>query len=102
MKNFYFKNEFPKFFKEYRSYVLTLLLTIFVIITVNNYENFRSKQMKILENIYQNIYLHKTLSYIAEGLNPRFEKIEYIVKPGESLEKIFSNIGINEKETTVV
>tara|TARA_B100001121_G_C18691569_1_gene623245 strand:+ start:203 stop:1384 length:1182 start_codon:yes stop_codon:yes gene_type:complete len=54
--------------------------------------------MKSLENIYQNIYLHKTLSYIAEGLNPRFEKIEYIVKPGESLEKIFSNIGINEKE----
>jgi len=98
VKNFYFKNEFPKFFKEYRSYVLTLLLTIFVIITVNNYENFRSKQMKSLENIYQNIYLHKTLTYISEGLNPRFEKIEYIVQPGESLEKIFNNININEKE----
>ena len=38
----------------------------------------------------QNIYLQKTLQSISKSLEPRFDKVKYTIRQGETLEKIIN------------
>ena len=73
-------------YKEFRSFILLLFLITLTVIVISSYDRFKSEQISNLEKITQNLYLQKTLQSISNSLNPRFEKIEYIIKTGESFE----------------
>ncbi len=85
-------------YKEFRSFVLLLFLITLTVIAISSYDRFKSEQLNNLEKITQNLYLQKTLQSISNSLNPRFEKIEYIIKSGESFELILSEINIDKTE----
>ncbi len=84
--------------KEFRSFLTLIGLLGAAIIIINTYDNFRKHQIKYLENLLQNTYLQKTLKSTSNSLEPRFEKISYIINPGDSLEYIIDKIKIDKKE----
>ena len=92
------KSQIYQKFQEFRSFVLLLLLLTLTVITISSYDRFKSEQLNNLENIIQNLYLQKTLESISNSLNPRFEKINYIIKSGQSFEAILNEVNIDKQE----
>ncbi len=92
------KSQIYQKFREFRSFVLLLLLLTLTVITISTYDRFKSEQLNNLENIVQNLYLQKTLESISNSLNPRFEKINYIIKSGQSFEAILNELNIDKQE----
>ena len=62
---------------------------------------YKFNEIQSLEKAINNIYLNKTLDTLLDGLNPRFDDVEYSVKDGDTLDKILSNINIPEREKTL-
>ena len=98
MINKFSKSELSQKFGEFKSFIILAFLIILTTIIINIYEKFRSEQVSYLENISQNTYLLKTLKSISSSLNPRFEKIDYIINQGENLENILKTLEIGAKE----
>ena len=92
------KSQIYQKFQEFRSFVLLLLLLTLTVITISSYDRFKSEQLTNLENIIQNLYLQKTLESISNSLNPRFEKINYIIKSGQTFEAILNEVNIDKQE----
>jgi len=93
-----FKNQFSQKVVEFRWFIGLIILITLSVLSINTYDKFKSEQLKSLENIFQNIYLHKTLASIASSIKPRFEIINHIVSAGESLEGILGKIEIDNNE----
>ena len=98
MINYFSKNILQEKFKEFRSFIILLLLMFLTGIIINVHEKFRSEQIKNIKNILQNTYLQKTLISISSSLNPRFEKFNHSVSAGETFEGILNEINLNKKE----
>ncbi len=98
MIKFILKSQFYQKFKEFRSFFILLFLMLSTVIIINTYDKFKTEQNKYLENFLSNIYLQKTLRSVSFSLEPRFEKINYIVTPGNSFEVALKNINLNELE----
>ncbi len=98
MINFFSKNILQEKFKEFRSFIILLLLMFFTGIIINMHEKFRSEQIKNIKNILQNTYLQKTLISISSSLKPRFEKFNHSVSAGETFEGILNEINLDIKE----
>ena len=98
MINFFSKNILQEKFKEFRSFIILLLLMFFTGIIINVHEKFRSEQIKNIKNILQNTYLQKTLISISSSLKPRFEKFNHSVSAGETFEGILNEINLDIKE----
>ena len=100
MINYFSKNILQEKFKEFRSFIILLLLMFLTGIIINVHEKFRSEQIKNIKNILQNTYLQKTLISISSSLKPRFEKFNHSVSAGETFEGILNeiNLDINEKK----
>ena len=98
MFNNILKNQIYQKFKVYRSFIILLILASSTIIIVSIYDKFRSEQFNSLEGLLQNIYFQKTFQSISQSLEPRYEKISYIVKSGDSFESILDEIKIDVQE----
>ncbi len=98
MINYFSKNILQEKFKEFRSFIILLLLMFLTGIIINVHEKFRSEQIKNIKNILQNTYLQKTLISISSSLKPRFEKFNHSVSAGETFEGILNEINLNKKE----
>ena len=98
MIKFILKSQFYQKFKEFRSFFILLFLMLSTVIIISTYDKFKTEQNKYLENFLSNIYLQKTLQSVSFSLEPRFEKINYIVTPGNSFEVALKNINLNELE----
>ncbi len=98
MIKFILKSQFYQKFKEFRSFFILIFLMLSTVIIINTYDKFKTEQNKYLENFLSNIYLQKTLQSVSFSLEPRFEKINYIVTPGNSFEVALKNINLNELE----
>ena len=98
MINFFSKNILQEKFKEFRSFIILLLLMFLTGIIINVHEKFRSEQIKNIKNILQNTYLQKTLISISSSLKPRFEKFNHSVSAGETFEGILNEINLDIKE----
>ena len=48
--------------------------------------------------IIQNIYLQKTLQSLSKSLEPRFEKVNYIINSGDNLNEILNELDLNKTE----
>ncbi len=89
---------FPRKISDFGSFFILIGLLTITILIINTYDKFKSEQLKDFEKIMQNIYLHKTLKSISSALEPRFEKINYIVSAGETFDGILTEINLDKKE----
>tara|TARA_Y100000590_G_scaffold124970_1_gene143013 strand:+ start:196 stop:1509 length:1314 start_codon:yes stop_codon:yes gene_type:complete len=98
MINIFLKNRMYEKFKQFRSFIVLVLLMFFTGIIINLHEQFRSEQIKSIKNILQNTYLQKTLISVSSSLKPRFEKLNHKVSAGETFQGILNKINLNEEE----
>jgi murein DD-endopeptidase MepM/ murein hydrolase activator NlpD len=77
--------------------ILLILISIF---STNYYSSYKKNQIEALEKIIENIYLKKTTDLFISSLKQRFETINYIIRTGDTFEKILNelNVPINEKK----
>ena len=92
------KNKFFKKIEDFKSFFILVGLLGLSVFLITIHENYKNDQIKKLENFIQNTYLQKTLSSISDELEPRYEKINFIVNPGDSLKKILSEIELSSFE----
>ena len=92
------KNKFFKKIEDFKSFFILVGLLGLSVSLITIHENYKNDQIKKLENFIQNTYLQKTLSSISNELEPRYEKINFIVNPGDSLKKILSEIELSSIE----
>ena len=91
------KNKLKKF-HEYSYFIWLILLMIIVVSVTNFYENNKIDQIAFFKKSLNNLYLHKTITKITSELKPRFKKINYIVKQGDTYESIINRLNISDKE----
>ena len=96
------KNKFFKKIEDFKSFFILVGLLGLSVFLITIHENYKNDQIKKLENFIQNTYLQKTLSSISNELEPRYEKINFIVNPGDSLKKILSEIELSSFEQTKI
>ena len=96
------KNKFFKKIEDFKSFFILVGLLGLSVSLITIHENYKNDQIKKLENFIQNTYLQKTLSSISNELEPRYEKINFIVNPGDSLKKILSEIELSSFEQTKI
>ncbi len=85
------------FKKNIEIFLLIFLLIISVFIT--QLYNFNTKKIqKDYLDILRNSYFKKSVNYFFSNLKPKYENIEYIIKPGDSLTSILTNFSVNKKD----
>ena len=83
-------------------FVLVIILTITIII-LNYYSVAKNNQKQSILNSLDNIYLNKSLNFLMDNLNPRYEIIKLKITEGDTFEKILdkTNIPSNEKKIII-
>jgi len=85
--------------KNFEIFLLILIiLTSSASITYFNYNKNTNNQN--YNNLFNNIYLKKTLNNIINNLEPKYEKVNHKIKSGETFDKILNNYYIDKKEIT--
>tara|TARA_Y100000816_G_scaffold153466_1_gene109332 strand:+ start:200 stop:1498 length:1299 start_codon:yes stop_codon:yes gene_type:complete len=90
------------FIKKKLNLILLILALFLGFITNNYYKNFHKNQIRDFEKLLGNSYLNKTVNSIFGNLQPRFESIEYLVKKGDTLNNILTNLEIPLEERKLV
>ena len=92
-----FKNFINNIKKNFEIFSLVSLIVIAAAST--SYFNFKKKQAE--ENslkIVENIYLKKTLIYLIDNLEPKYQKVKHKIKPGETFDKILEYYSVDKQE----
>ena len=71
------------------------ILTVVIVLHINQQKNLSSKKYN---NLFENIYLKKTLKEIINKLEPRYKKYNHKIKSGETFDKILKEYSINNEE----
>lgn len=77
--------------------ILIIILSITVLI-LNYYSTSKSNQQEKIIDSLDNIYLSKSLNFLIDNLNPRYEIIKLTIAEGDTFEKILEKIKIPSKE----
>ena len=84
--------------KVYAYFIWLILLISISVLVINYYNQNKKNQVEYLIKSLGNIYLHKSLKNITSKLKPRYIKINYISKAGDTYESIINNLKINKIE----
>ena len=84
--------------KVYAHFIWLILLISISVLVINYYNQNKKNQIEYLIKSLDNIYLHKSLKNITSKLKPRYIKINYISKAGDTYESIINNLKINKIE----
>ena len=87
----------PFFRKNIEILLLISLLIISIFITQLYNLNTKKLQKDYLE-ILRNSYFKKSVSYIFSNLKPKYEKIEYKIKTGDTLVSILNSFSVSKSE----
>ena len=87
----------PFFKKNIEILLLISLLIISIFITQLYNVNTKKLQKDYLE-ILRNSYFKKSVSYIFSNLKPKYEKIEYKIKTGDTLVSILNSLSVSKSE----
>ena len=82
-------------------FVLVIILTITIII-LNYYSTAKNNQQQSILNSLDNIYLNKSLNFLIDNLNPRYEIIKLKITEGDTFEKILDKINIPSNEKKIL
>ena len=84
--------------KVYAHFIWLILLMSISVLVINYYNQYQKNQVEYLIKSLDNIYFHKSFKNIASKLKPRYIKINYISKAGDTYESIINNLKINKIE----
>ena len=85
-------------FKKNIEIVLLIFLLIISVFITQLY-NFNTKKIqKDYLDVLRNSYFKKSINHFFSNLKPKYENIEYIIKPGDSLVSVLTNFSVNEKD----
>ena len=87
----------PFFRKNIEVLLLISLLVVSIFITQLYNVNTKKLQKDYLE-ILRNSYFKKSVSYIFSNLKPKYEKIEYKIKTGDTLVSILNSLSVSKSE----
>ena len=87
----------PFFKKNIEVLLLISLLIVSIFITQLYNVNTKKLQKDYLE-ILRNSYFKKSVSYIFSNLKPKYEKIEYKIKTGDTLVSILNSFSVSKSE----
>ena len=87
----------PFFKKNIEVLLLISLLIVSIFITQLYNVNTKKLQKDYLE-ILRNSYFKKSVSYIFSNLKPKYEKIEYKIKTGDTLVSILNSLSVSKSE----
>ena len=87
----------PFFRKNIEVLLLISLLIVSIFITQLYNVNTKKLQKDYLE-ILRNSYFKKSVSYIFSNLKPKYEKIEYKIKTGDTLVSILNSFSVSKSE----
>ena len=82
-------------------FVLVIILTITIII-LNYYSVAKNNQKQSILNSLDNIYLNKSLNFLMDNLNPRYEIIKLKITEGDTFEKILEKTKIPSNEKKLI
>ena len=88
--------------KEYSIFFWLILTTLISIIILSVYNTTLDDQNKKIKSTLENIYLKKTLKEITKNLKPRYTKIEYVSKAGDTHQNIIDQLNTTKKEKKIV
>ncbi len=93
-----FKSKIKKNFE-----IFTLIFIIFISIIFTQYFNYKKDIVnKNYNNFVDNIFLKKSIKYVLNNLEPKYQKIDHKIKPGETFDKILNNYLIDKKEIILI
>ncbi len=79
--------------------VLLLISLLIVSIFITQLYNVNTKKLqKDYLEILRNSYFKKSVSYIFSNLKPKYEKIEYKIKTGDTLVSILNSLSVSKSE----
>ena len=90
------------FFKRFSHVLLLIAVLMFALISSIYYTNFRKNEIQNLEKLLSNTYLQKTINSVLSELNPRYQTINYQIKPGDSISKILDQLKVPTKEKKII
>ena len=99
MSKFLGKFRLSKKYEDFKSFFILLILLVLSGSIINIHNNYKTNQLNSLDALLQNTYLQKTLDSVTRSLEPRFQKINYVINPGDSLEKALNEIEISLSES---
>ena len=82
-----------------------LALFILILISVISTTYFNYNKDKIINNYvdsFNNIYFKKTLNHFINNLEPRFNKINHTISPGETFDTILKSYNVNNDEIKII
>jgi len=82
-------------------FILLIILTISVLI-LNYYSTAKRNQEQNILDSLNNIYLNKSLDFLIDNLNPRYEIIKLKITEGDTFEKILKKINIPSNEKKLI
>ena len=87
------------FFRKNTEIVLLILLLIISFFITQLYNSNVKKIQADYINILRNSYFKKSINYFFSNLKPKYENIDYKIKPGDSLSSILKSYSVKEKES---
>ena len=88
--------------KDYSVFFWIILISILGILVFSIYTKNKQEQTNLLFGSLENIYLKKTIQEITKNLDPRFTRIAYVSKSGDTYESIIDNLSINKNEKKLI
>ena len=79
--------------------VVFLIFLLLISIFITQLYNFNEKKIqRDYIEVLRNSYFKKSINYFFSNLKPKYEKLEYTIKPGDSLASILNNFSVNDKD----
>ena len=83
--------------------IFSLIFIIFISIISIQYFNYKKDIVnESYNNFIDNIFLKKSIQYVLNNLEPKYQKIDHKIKPGETFDKILNNYLIDKKEIILI
>ena len=86
------------FFKKNIEVVFLIFLLLISIFITQLYKINEKKIQRDYIEVLRNSYFKKSINYFFSNLKPKYEKLEYTIKPGDSLASILNNFSVNDKD----
>ena len=79
--------------------IVLLIFLLIISVFITQLYNFNTKKIqKDYLDVLRNSYFKKSINHFFSNLKPKYENIEYIIKPGDSLVSVLTNFSVNEKD----
>ena len=88
------KNKILEKLKEYSYFIWLVLLVTIAVFSTYFYDINKKRQIYLLQESFNNIYLKKSLNYLSSNLKPRYITINYFVQKGDTYENIINSINL--------